>query len=118
MENKEKVVPQEQTIVRPKLTKEELARRKAKLRAQQEAKRKYFEFYDENEILKDDILGDFSKYLNLYKESVSKMQSIIHNRVVELETKPVDGVFPSDVSANLKASAKIFDKNALVLRVS
>ena len=68
-----------------------------------------FEFYDENEILKDDILGDFSKYLNLYKESVSKMQSIIHNRVVELETKPVDGVFPSDVSANLKASAKIFD---------
>ncbi|MBR2349320.1 MAG: hypothetical protein IKA77_01700 [Clostridia bacterium] len=47
MENKEKVVPQEQTIVRPKLTKEELARRKAKLRAQQEAKRKYFEFYDD-----------------------------------------------------------------------
>ena len=44
---KDNQIPEQKTTPTPKLTKDELARRKAKLRAQQEAKRKYFEFYDD-----------------------------------------------------------------------
>lgn len=66
-----------------------------------------FEFYDEKEILDKNISGEFLKYLKLYQKSVLKMYDIIHQKSKLIDSKPIDGIFPSYISTNFKKSTEI-----------
>lgn len=68
-----------------------------------------FEFYDENEILSDNISGDFFKYLKLYQKSVAKLQAIVHDRAKSIEAKTVEGYLSESVGANLTSATENFN---------
>lgn len=69
-----------------------------------------FEFYDEKEILSDSVSGEFSKYLNLYKKAVLKLQAIVTQRVKAIESKFVEGSLEANVKENLETASKMFEK--------
>lgn len=69
-----------------------------------------FIFYDEKEILKDEVTGEFLKYLKMYQKSVIKLQAIVSQRAKSIKAKTIEGFFNDETTNHFKNAEILFNE--------